>query len=63
MTKYRGVLLVPTIIEFESEGSVEHVTEQAKRIARGMGCCGSLQDLERVYEPKVMEVCTVGPKP
>ena len=60
MTKYRGVLMVPTVIEFESEGSPAHVTEQAKRIARGMGKCSSLKEDQTHYEPKLMEVCVMG---
>ena len=43
MAKYRGVLLVPTVIEFESDGSEKHVTEQALRVARGMGKADSLK--------------------
>lgn len=57
MAKYRGVLLVPTVIEFESVGSLMHVTEQAKRIADGMGRAESLKIGQAPYEPKLMEVC------
>ena len=51
--------MVPTVIEFDSEGSMRHVTEQALRIARGMGKCESFKDEEMVYEPKLMEVCII----
>lgn len=63
MAKWRGVLLVPTVIEFESEGSYRHVTEQAKRIADGMGRADSLKDGNGPYEPKLMEVCIVSGEP
>lgn len=63
MAKYRGVLLVPTVIEFNSEGSLKHVTEQAKRIAEGMGRAESLKDGQAPYEPKLMEVCITSGKP
>jgi len=59
MAKWRGVLLVPTVIEFESEGSYRHVTEQALRVARGMGKADSLKDGQSPYEPKLMEVCII----
>jgi len=67
MAKYRAVLLVPTIVEFESEGSVTHVTEQANRIARGMGKTYSIHPRQNSapYEPKVLECVIVegDPKP
>lgn len=63
MAKWRGVLLVPTVIEFESEGSYEHITEQALRIARGMGKAASLKDEQPEYEPKLMEVCITEGEP
>ena len=56
MAKYRGVLMVPTVIEFESEGSMNHVSEQARRIARGMGKAESRKDGYGPYEPKLIEV-------
>jgi len=63
VAKYRGVLLVPTVIEFESEGSEKHVTEQALRIARGMGKTDSAKDPNMTYEPKLMEVCITSGEP
>lgn len=48
--------MVPTVIEFESEGSMKHVTEQARRIAKGMGKCESRKDDQKDYEPKLLEV-------
>ena len=56
MAKYRGVLMVPTVIEFESEGSEQHVTEQARRICRGMGKAESLCQDDFTYEPTLMEI-------
>lgn len=50
--------MVPTVIEFESEGSERHVTEQALRVARGMGKADSLK-VSDPYEPKLMEVCII----
>ena len=65
MAKYRGVLLVPTVIEFESSGSVTHVQEQARRIARGMGKCHSNIHKAHVFEPTLMEISVTegGPAP
>lgn len=56
MAKYRSVLMVPTIVEFESEGSMTHVSEQAKRIAKGLGKAESHKEGYGPYEPKVLEV-------
>lgn len=56
MAKFRAVLLVPTVVEIESEGSWAHVTEQARRIARGMGKAESHKEGYAPYEPKLMEV-------
>jgi hypothetical protein len=56
MAKYRGVLMVPTVIEFESEGSETHVTEQARRICRGMGKATSACTPDFEYEPTLMEI-------
>jgi len=55
--------MVPTVVEFESEGSLMHVTEQAKRIAEGMGRAESLKEDQAPYEPKLMEVCITQGKP
>lgn len=63
MAKWRAVLLVPTVVEFESEGSYKHITEQVRRIADGMGRAESLKDEQASYEPKLMEVCITGGKP
>ena len=49
---------MPTVIEFESDGSEKHVTEQALRVARGMGKADSLK-MPMPYEPKLMEVCII----
>ena len=54
---------MPTVIEFESEGSYRHITEQALRIARGMGKADSLKYAGKPYEPKLMEVCIVDGEP
>lgn len=61
MAKYRAVLLVPTIVEFENEGSAHGVTEQVKRIASGMGRTNSIHPRQNgaPYEPKVMECVVV----
>ena len=37
MPKYRAVLLVPSVVEFENPGNEANVTEQVNRIAAGMG--------------------------
>jgi len=63
MAKWRGVLLVPTVIEFDSDGSYKHVTEQALRVARGMGKANSMKDDQAPYEAKLMEVCITEGEP
>lgn len=63
MAEYRAVLMVPTVVEFESDGSYMHITEQAKRIADGMGRAKSLKDDQAPYEPKLMEVCITSGEP
>lgn len=55
MAKYRAVLMVPSIVEFESEGTVANVTEQANRIARGMGKAASAVR-KHTYTPTVIEI-------
>lgn len=37
MNRYRAVIQVPTVVEFENPGTDRHVTEQVNRIAAGMG--------------------------
>lgn len=59
MSKYRAVLMVPTIVEFENPGSERQVTSQARGIARGMGKAKS-EVRELIYIPTVMEVCRQG---
>jgi hypothetical protein len=46
--------MVPTVVEFENEGNREHVTEQARNIARGMGKAPS-RARKHVYAPSVIE--------
>ena len=60
-TKYRAVLLVPSIVEFENEGTDKHVTEQINRIAGGMGKCFSNhpRQPDTIYEAKVVECVKV----
>lgn len=53
MTKYRAVLLVPSVVEFENEGTMEQVTEQVKRIAGGLGKAASMHPLRKIPEPYV----------
>lgn len=57
--------MVPTVVEFENPGSMQHVDEQAQRIAAGMGKAHSLHpqkvddpDFSR-YTPYVAEVCII----
>lgn len=65
MAKYRAVLLVPTIVEFENNGTQEHVSEQVKRIASGMGRTVSVHPRQKgaPYEPKILECCVVEGEP
>lgn len=56
MAKYRAVIMVPQLAEFESEGSEMHVTEQARRICRGMGKAKSMCTDDFEYEPTLMEI-------
>ena len=67
MAKYRAVLLVPSIVEFENPGTQEQASEQVKRIADSMGKTASIHPRQNgaPYEPKVLECCVVEgtPKP
>ena len=63
MAKYRAVLLVPSVVEFENPGTIQHVTEQVNRIANGLGRAKSQHPRQEgsqheVYSPRVME-CVV----
>ena len=60
MAKYRAVLLVPTVVEFENPGTERHVTDQVRRIADGMGKAKSYHPRQEggTYLPKVIE-CVV----
>ena len=68
MAKYRAVFLVPSIVEFECDGTQLEAGEQAKDIANGMGKAKSLYPRQvdgpnEVYEPKVLEVVVTEGKP
>ena len=70
MAKYRAVLLVPSIVEFECSGTQDEASEQAKEIAGGMGKANSIHPKQidtpnEIYTPKVMECVVVEgvPKP
>lgn len=41
MIKYRAVVMVPTVIEFEG-GPPTYASEQVKRLAKSMGCATSM---------------------
>jgi len=61
MAKYRAVLLVPSIVEFECNGTQDDASKQAKEIADGMGKAKSLHPkqidtVNAIYGPKVLEV-------
>lgn len=60
MAKYRAVLMVPTVVEFENPGTQQHASDQVKRIASGFGRTKSVhpRQPETIYEPKVLE-CVV----
>lgn len=55
MSKYRAVLMVPSIVEFENPGTSEQAANQARAIANGMGKAASAVRLH-TYIPIVMEV-------
>lgn len=58
--KYRAVLLVPVVVEFENPGNHTHVTEQARRLAHGFGATRSIaSDNDHLYQPTLMEVARV----
>ena len=67
MAKFRAVLMVPSVIEFENGGTMQKATEQAKRIADGMGKAKPMHPRQHdvPYTPKLVElICTEGePKP
>ena len=70
MAKYRAILLVPSIVEIECDGTVEEATKQVRDIADGMGRAFSFHPKQHDtpnawYEPKLIEcVCVAGtPKP
>lgn len=63
MAKYRAVLLVPSIVEFECDGTQDEASQRAREIADGMGKTNSIHPLQvgtphEVYEPKILE-CVV----
>lgn len=61
MAKYRAVLMVPSVVEFENWGGERTVTEHVNRIAAGMGRCDSMHPTQAgvIYEPKVIECVKV----
>lgn len=68
MAKYRAVLLVPSVVEFENPGTMEHVTEQVNRIASGLGRAKSLHPRQsnsqhEIYSPRVLECVVVDGAP
>lgn len=68
MAKYRAVLLVPSIVEFENPGTQENASEQVKRIAAGLGKAKSMHPRQsgsdhEVYEPKVLECVVIEGEP
>lgn len=64
MGRYRAVLLVPSVVEFDNPGTDEHVTGQIVRIASGMGKCLSLHPKQGkvTYAAKVVECVKVPDK-
>ena len=65
MDKYRAVLLVPSIVEFECDGTQYEASEQALEIAGGMGKTNSIHPRQKgePYVPKVLEVVVTEGKP
>ena len=67
MAKYRAVFLVPSIVEFECDGTISEASDCAKDLADGMGKASSLhpQRADELYVPKVLEVVVTdgSPKP
>ena len=61
MTKYRAVLMVPSVVEFENDGPMTNVTEQVKCIADGLGKAVSKFPFhkEAPYAPMVLECVVV----
>lgn len=56
--KYRGIVMVPRIIEFENPGSQVHVENQA---ASMLNSFQKVSIGEEVYEPKIMGIYPVSP--
>lgn len=65
MAKYRAVLLVPSIVEFECEGTEAEASKRAEDIASGMGKTNSIHPRQEgePYIPKVLEVVVTDGKP
>lgn len=65
MAKYRAVLLVPLIVEFECDGTQVEAGKRAKEIADGMGKTQSIHPRQegQPYTPKVLEVVVTEGKP
>lgn len=65
MARYRAVLLVPSIVEFECNGTQYEASEQAKEIADGMGKTNSIHPRQKgePYTPKVLECVITDGKP
>ena len=65
MAKYRAVLLVPSIVEFECDGTQDEASGRAKEIADGMGKTNSIHPRQKgePYVPKVLEVVVTEGKP
>lgn len=65
VAKYRAVLMVPTVVEFENPGTQQHATSQVRRIASGMGKTKSEhpRQPDALYEPKVLECVVIDGEP
>lgn len=57
MNRYRAIVQVPTIVEFDNPGTMKHVTDQIEKIAAGMPSVNSAHPRQMgvPYVSKVLE--------
>lgn len=63
MNRYRAVIQVPTVVEFDNPGTHKHVTDQVNKIAAGMGFVESIHPRQHgdLYLCNVLECVRIDP--
>lgn len=59
MNRYRAVVMVPTVVEFDNPGSMDHVTSQARRLTNQFDKVATLCSKPAPYEPTLAEVAII----